>query len=326
MTVDTGAAGYQVKADGFFRPEIVAPKLMKSYWCDSIVPQLARTNFLSDENLTCNSVVHWAYLDAPDQQLDDQADYPMNGPSYEIDVQLQMRQSTICRSFRFHHKVDKRDKELMCTRWEIYEEALFERFRQQMHLRIDGHFFPTMIGSAALFNQGNTAGYVTQSQNLGSLTTPFAITSGAQAGLFVQNLLVVMNEVSLFCDPTNMKKNLGDGNGVVFVVDPITASWIRELFRVQIVQGTDGVVFTGAIPNPYGLKIYVSNRLPYAINGSAQRVQYIFAMDSSRVAFPMEVLYVNWIEYTHHWELGGDVIWDSLVFDPKAIFVGAVSH
>jgi hypothetical protein len=327
--LSVGAAGYQAKSDDFFRPEVVAPKIMLSYFCESQVSQLARTNFMGDQNLRCHSKIHWAFFEDP-QEMGEQCDYPENGPSYEIpDPDLQHRETSIDQSFRFHKKVDKREKLLMCERWSMYEMALFEMFKRQWHWRIDAHFYTTVFSSAAVYNMGPGAGYQSASLDLGSLTNPVSmLTNDATMRLF-DRMLLVAQERGMICDPTKGYKNMGDGNGMVMVVDPFTAAAIRRMFiglGSTCCGGEVNPLYTGFIPNPFGLKIYVPPRLPYNINGAGKRVQYIALWDSSRVAFPFESLYLDWTEQPHHWVLAGEIIWDTHVFDPGAIIVAAVTH
>lgn len=324
MLNDAGA-GYAQKAEDIFRPEKVESELVLGYFCDSIIPELAMTSFrLLSPTLKCNAFIRYAFQEAADA-IEEQADYQSNAQSYEIpDPDLTPRNLSIDRAFRFHKKVDKRDKAVMCSNWSLYEKSFMTRFHQMWHMRIDSYFYPRIITSAHAENVGAAAGRQSASVNLGTVLAPFVINSADAMDTLLNNLLIVAAESGMICDPTKgVKLANGEAGGAAMIMSARAGAWVRKLFRgINTCCGENNVLSTGQIPNPYGIRMYIPPRMPIA--QASPRVEYIVLWDTRQVGFPMELLYCDWTEEAHHWTLAGELIYDTHVLDPRGIVVAQV--
>ena len=149
------------------------------------------------------------------------------------------------------------------TGW-AYNAAFAEHCAKKMKIAVEKLYLATNYSSADSFNQGATAGAVTQSINLGATGTPIIMTTGTTSG-------TTINVVDFI---TNIHQTLQENN--VPEEDPywVVPPWLGQLMKRSELKfayetgDKTSPVRTGLIGQIDGIKIFVSNLIsPVADSG-----------------------------------------------------------
>lgn len=309
-----GAAAYDSHVGSIYVPKKVVTDIYMDYHCDSIMGAIARPDFLANEDLKCFSEVIYPVLEDDDNEDCDQ--YQANGYSEEIGEPLGQASVRICQAWKFHKKMERGDMARMCDRQDMFKRAMQEYLNRKLDRRVDAYGLAVIAASAAPYNRGNNAGFLSHALRLGDLNAPWVM-STESANDLVNNMLTCFEEADVTCSNAHLK----------LIVPPIMAAKLRkEQQAINICCSSDGKnpMVSGRFTHSYGFEVLVSNRLPRkVVNGKV--VWYPIALDQRVVGAPSELLYMNWQVLGHDAGLFGQFIWDTFVFNGKGIVVGAVT-
>ncbi|MEZ5650362.1 MAG: hypothetical protein R3E87_07410 [Burkholderiaceae bacterium] len=310
MSMNVGAAGYRSAQGGFLVPKKIVTDLYVDYHCQSIMGQIARPDFLADEDLKCYSEVTYPVLE--DDDCEDCDQYQQNGHSEELGDPLGHRSVRICNNWRFHKKMSRGDMARMCESKELFKTSMQEYLNRRLDRKIDGYGLAVIAMSAAPFNQGNNAGMSSQQIDLGSLAQPWNLEARGAKRL-VNNALQAFEEAEVMCS----------GPMLTMIVPPCFAARLREDQQVEGCCDENNPLFTGKLRHIYGFNVISSNRLPCkVVNG--KRVYYALAIDHRKIGSPSDLLYMDWQIIGHDAILFGEFIWDTFVFNGKGVVVMTV--
>lgn len=163
--------------------------------------------------------------------------------------------------------VDEKQSQIFLQKEYIYDAV------RQMAITIDTAFFADIYNQAATNNQGTTAGKISGGFNLGSATSPLALTK-SNVVEFVTSIRSVLAEQNAF-------------TGKCWIVVP---EWMRnvlmnsDLKNAAILGGDrESTLLTGKLMEIDGLSIYVSN-LMYNVTVSSNLCTYIMGGNNDAIA------------------------------------------
>lgn len=309
--MDVGAASYTPLVGGIHVPKHVVMDLYTGYHCKSVMSKLARPDFLQDVDMKCFSEVIYPILE--DDDCEDCGQFQQNGRSEELPYTIGHRSVRICNNWRFHKKLSRGDYARMCSSEDLFKTAMQQWLDRRLDRKVDGYGLAVLVGSAAQFNSGRKAGMRHKNIDLGDKVTPWNVTEKGFNRL-VNNMLTVFDEADVTCDNPHL----------TLVVPPLAMAKLREEQQVlNVCCGDDNAMVTGMVRHSYGINVMQSNRLPVKRVGN-RTIYYIVAVDNRKVGAPSDLLYMDWQIDGHDIALFGEFIWDTFVFDPRGVVVGAI--
>lgn len=309
--MNVGAAGYGSLQGGFYVPQKMVTDLYIDYHCQSIMGNVARPDFLADEDLKCHSEVIYPVLE--DDDCEDCDEFQQNGNSEELGDPLGSRSVRICQNWRFHKKVSRGDMARMCESEDLFKTALQEYLNRRLDRKVDGYGLGVIALSAAKFNQGNNAGMQSASINLGSLTNPWNVEENG-ANRLLNNMLQTFEEAEVTCSNPQLS----------IIGPPCFGAKLREDQSLVNCCDDSNPMFSGKFRHSsYGFNVMISTRVPRRmVNG--QCVYYVLAVDHRKIGAPSDLLYMEWQIIGHDAVLFGEFIWDTFVFSGRGVVVGAI--
>ena len=165
MSRNLAASGYESVEGSLWAPPKIAAKIVYNYHICSLTPQIAKSDFLSDDDLFCGSKVIYGVeqdLDMFGQDTDNN-EHPetFSGPG------IDSASMTVCQSKKFEWKISNQDKRMMCANFDRWEANLRRQISKNITNLVDAYSIPKIMASAASYNVGVNAGKQTRSINLG---------------------------------------------------------------------------------------------------------------------------------------------------------------
>src|SRR5699024_113439 len=159
------AVGYEGVEGSLWAPPKLTAKIVLNYQTCTVTPQIANSDFLTDEELFCGSKV----IFGDEQDLDlfgmetDNNEHPetFSGPGVDS------ASLTICQSRKFEWKISNHDKRIMCDNFSKWEANIRRQISKNIAKLIDAYSIPKIIASASPEHVGTHAGILTHSINLG---------------------------------------------------------------------------------------------------------------------------------------------------------------
>lgn len=324
MARANSAVGYESIEGSLWAPPRIAAKIVYLYQICSITPQIAKSDFFSDEDLFCGAKVIFGV----EQELDifgmdtdnDEAPETQSGPGVGSDS------LTICQSKKFEWKISNQDKRMMCSNFAAWETNLRTRISRNITKLIDAYTIPKIIASASPDNVGLTAGQLTHGITLGNQGAG-ALSGNSTAGF--EDMILAMREVAqeagMMCGEGEMASDGESAMPIVLIPLQLEKWALKNLKILNTCCSDQNVLITGLLGHMYGLRLVSTRWLVPQNFGASGILVPVVLIDPNQVLHAFDVITNKW--YEGKWEdfLVGEFVWDSHVFNPHGIVV-AISH
>ena len=320
MARDNAAAGYESVAGSLWAPPKIAAKIVYNYQICSVTPQIAKSNFLNDEELFCGSKVIFGVeqdMDFFGQETDNNEDpETMSGPGIGSDSLV------ICQSKKFEWKISNQDKRMMCNNYERWESNLRRQISKNITRLVDAYSIPKIIASAHPDNVGVNAGKLTHLINLGDQGAN-ALNGNTVAGFedMVLALRQVAQEAGMMCGEGELAGE-GDSADPVILIPLGLEKWaLKNLKELNTCCSDRNAMITGLLGDMYGIRIMSTQWLVPQNFGAAGMLAPVVLIDPNQVLHAFDVVTNKW--YEGKWEdyLVGEFVWDTHVFNPYGVAV-----
>lgn len=320
MARNTAAAGYESVAGSLFAPPRIAAKIVQNYHYCSLTPQIANSDFLSDDELFCGSKVIYGVeqdLNLFGSERDNNEDpETFSGPG------IDSASMTICQSKKFEWKISNQDKRMMCDNFAKWEANLRRQISKNITKLVDSYSIPKIIASAAPYNVGIRAGKQSRSVNLGDQGTN-ALDGNSIAGFedMIYSLREVAREAGLMCGEGELPGE-GESAEPVIVIPSQLERWaLKNLKELNTCCSDQNAMVTGLIGRMAGFRIIVSSWLTAQDFGAAGTLAPVLLVDPNQVLHAFDVITNKWYEGKFEDYLVGEFVWDTHVFNPDGVAV-----
>ena len=320
MSRNIAAAGYESVAGSLFAPPRIAAKIVQNYHFCSLTPQIANSDFLSDDELFCGSKVIYGVeqdLNLFGSERDNNEDPDtFSGPG------IDSASLTICQSKKFEWKISNQDKRMMCDNFARWEANLRRQISKNITKLVDAYSIPKIIASAAPYNVGIRAGKMTRSINLGDQGSN-ALDGNSVEGFeeLIFSLLQVAQEAGLLCGEGELPGEGESAQPVIVIPLALQRYAIKVLSALGTCCATDNAMVTGLIGNMLGFRIIVSSWLVPQNFGAAGTLAPVLLVDPNQVLHAFDVITNKWYEGKFEDYLVGEFVWDTHVFNPDGVVV-----
>lgn len=320
MSRNLSAVGYESVAGSLWAPPKIAAKIVYNYQICSITPQIAKSDFLNDEELFCGSKVIFGV----EQELDffgdetdnNEAPETLSGPG------IGSSSLTICQSKKFEWKISNQDKRMMCNNYEKWEANLRRQISKNITKLVDAYSIPKIIASAHPDNVGTTAGKLTHSINLGDQGAN-ALPGNTKEGFedMILALRTVAQEAGLMCGEGEISGE-GETSDPVILIPLQLEKWaLQNLKELNTCCSDQNAMITGMLGTMYGFRLISTRWLVPQDFGAAGVLVPVVLIDPNQVLHAFDVITNKW--YEGKWEdyLVGEFVWDTHVFNPYGVAV-----
>lgn len=315
------AVGYESVDGSLWAPPKLTAKIVYNYHICSVTPQIANSDFLSDDELFCGAKVIFGV----EQDLDlfgmdtDNNEHPetFSGPG------IDSASLTICQSRKFEWKISNHDKRIMCDNFSKWEANIRRQISKNITKLIDAYSIPKIIASASPEQVGRNAGVMTHDVDLGDQGAN-ALDGNTKAGF--EDMILRLQEVAL-----QAGMNCGEGeiagegesaNPVILIPLQLRRYALENLKGLNTCCGDDNAMVTGLITtNFYGFRIIATRWLAPANFGVAGMLAPVVLVDPNRVLHAFDVITNKWWEGKFEDYLVGEFVWDTAVIDPLGVAV-----
>lgn len=301
-------------------PPKIAAKIVYNYQICSVTPQIAKSNFLSDDDLFCGSKVIFGVeqdMDFFGTETDNNEDpETMSGPGIGSDSLV------ICQSKKFEWKISNQDKRMMCNNYERWEANLRRQISKNITKLVDAYSIPKIIASAHPDNVGIRAGKLTHSINLGDQGAN-ALDGNTLEGFedMVLALRQVAQEAGMMCGEGELAGE-GDSADPVILIPLGLEKWALKNLKILDQCCSDkNAMRTGLLGDMYGIRIMSTQWLVPQNFGASGLLAPVVLIDPNQVLHAFDVITNKW--YEGKWEdyLVGEFVWDTHVFNPYGVAV-----
>lgn len=320
MARTLAASGYESTAGSLFAPPQISAKIVRQYHECALTPQIAKSDFLSDDELFCGSKVLFGVerdLNFFGQDTDNN-EHPetFSGPGIDTDSLM------ICQSQKFEIKISNADKRMMCNNFSRWEANLRRQIDRGIKRLVDAYSIPKIIASAHPDNVGTNAGKLTHSYNLGDQGDN-ALPGNSEAGFedMILSLQGVAREAGMMCGEGELELD-GPGAMPVILIPEQLRRWALKMLKGLDTCCSDrNVMRTGFIGDLYGMRIFTTSNL-YGVNfGAAGNLAPVVLVDPMQVLHAFDVITNKWYEGKFEDYLVGEFIWDTHVINKYGVAV-----
>lgn len=320
MARNQAAAGYESVEGSLWAPPRIAAKIVYNYQLCSITPQIAKSDFLNDEELYCGSKVIFGV----EQELDlfgmetDNNEHPDTHSGAGIGSDS----LTICQSKKFEWKISNQDKRMMCANFDKWESNLRRQISKNITKLVDAYSIPKIIASASPDNVGTTAGMLTHSVNLGDQGAN-ALDGNSVEGFedMILALRQVAQEAGLMCGEGEIA-NEGESAKPTILIPLALEKWaLKNLKTLNTCCDDRNAMVTGFLGAMYGFNLISTRWLVPQDFGASGVLAPVVLIDPNQVLHAFDVITNKW--YEGKWEdyLVGEFVWDTHVFNPYGVAV-----
>lgn len=321
MARNQSAAGYESAAGSLWAPPKIAAKIVYNYQVCSITPMLAKSNFLSDDDLFCGSKVIFGVEQDLDMFGDDRDNNEdpetMSGPG------IDSSSLTICQSKKFEWKISASDKRMMCDNYDRWEANLRRQISKNITKLVDAYSIPKIIASAHPDNVGRNAGMLSHSIDLGDQSVN-ALPGNTINGFedMILALRTVAQEAGLMCGEGEIS---GEGESAmpVILIPLQLEKWALKFLREngQMCCTPESALRSGLLGSVYGFQIVSTRWLVPQNFAGAGLLAPVVLVDPNQVLHAFDVITNKWWEGKHEDFLVGEFVWDTHVFNTHGVAV-----
>lgn len=323
MSNRIASAGYSGGYKGtIFAPDRIASKIVLSYQECALMPFIAKSDFISTEELMCGGKVIYGVeqpvdLFGSDRQNNEHPEV-FDGPGIDT------CEMTICQGRKFAWKLSNYDRRIMCDNFDLWEQSVRRRLETGIRKLIDSYSIAKVMASASPDNVGNAAGRISHSIDLGWQDAT-ALNCNTEEGL--EELFYKFHELAMESGwNCGMADNEGPGetNKTPVILIPVQLhKWAVKILS-KLGAGccvNENALITGKIGKFMGFDVMTTTQLRPAVYGAAGRIAPILMLDPTQVLHAFEVIETKWYEREFEWVLVGEFVWDTHVVRPEAIAV-----
>ncbi len=314
------AAGYESVAGSQWAPPKLSAKILYAYQTCAITPQIAKSDFLSDDDLFCGSKVIFQV----EEELDmfgmetDNNEHPetWSGPGTGT------ASLTICQAKKFEVKISNQDKRMMCDNLPRWEANLRRQIDKGIKRLIDAYTIPKLMASASPDNVGTNAGKLTHSINLGNQGAG-ALNGNTVDGFedMIMNLRATAQEAGMMCGEGEISLGGESANPVILIPQVLEKYALKLMKELDTCCSDKNAMRTGLIGQIYGLDIISTTQLAPQMMGAAGLMAPVMLVDPNRVLHAFDIITNKWYEGKYEDYLVGEFIWDTALLDPYGVAV-----
>lgn len=315
------AVGYESVDGSLWAPPKLTAKIVYNYQICSITPQIANSDFLTDEELFCGAKVIFGV----EQDLDlfgmetDNNEHPetLSGPGIDTSS------LTVCQSRKFKWKISNHDKRIMCSNFARWEANIRRQISKNITKLIDAYSIPKIIASASPHNVGRNAGILTHSVDLGDQGAN-ALEGNTVEGF--EDMILRLQEVALqagmMCGEGEVAGEGESANPVILIPLQLRRYALENLKGLNVCCSDDNAMVTGLITTDfYGFRLIATRWLTPASFGAAGNLAPVVLVDPNKVLHAFDVITNKWWEGMYEDYLVGEFVWDTHVIDPLGVAV-----
>ena len=315
------AVGYESVEGSLWAPPKLTAKIVLNYQICTVTPQIAKSDFLSDEELFCGAKVIFGVeqdLDLFGMETDNNEEpETFSGPGVDS------ASLTVCQSRKFKWKISNHDKRIMCDNFSKWEANIRRQISKNIAKLIDAYSIPKIIASASPEQVGTHAGVLTHNVNLGDQGSN-ALSGNTKQGF--EDMVLALQEVAMQagmdCGEGEMAGE-GEAAQPVILIPLQLRKWaLQNLKDLNQCCGSDNAMVTGQIATDfYGFRIIATRWLTPASYGAAGMLAPVVLIDPNRVLHAFDVITNKWWEGMFEDFLVGEFVWDTHVIDPLGVAV-----
>jgi hypothetical protein len=318
---NTNAAGYGGDIRGsIYAPDRISAKVVMQYQQCALLPNIAKSDFISTEELMCGGKVIYGIeqpfnMFASDRQNNEH-------PEVSVGPGLDTGSMTICQSRKFEIKVSNRDYKLMCNNAETWENMVKRNLQRSINELVDAYSIPKIMASASPNNVGNAAGKLSHSIDLGWQDNT-ALNANSVAGF--EELLYSFDQL---VTESGMTCATGDAEGEGAVGKPVIVVPIQlKKYALQLMKSLNtccsekNALVTGAVGPMLGFDVFFSTKLVAHQYGAAGNIAPILLVDPSQVLHAFDTINTQWYPGKFEKSLVGEFLFDTHVVQPEAVAV-----
>jgi hypothetical protein len=323
MSNNVNSAGYGGSIKGsIFAPDRISGNIVQAYHNCSLLPKIANSNFITEEELMCGGKVIYGIeqpvnLFGTDRQNNEHPDV-FDGPGVD------QGSMSVCQGRKFQWKLSNYDKRIMCKNFELWEASIQRRLHRGIAELLDAYSIPKIMASASPDNVGTHAGKLSHSINLGWQDSN-ALNANSVAGIeeLFFNLDQVATESGMVCGTADTEGEGPGGSVVIIIPEQLKRYAIKYMseFGKQGCCTKENAMVTGYIGNILGKEVFTSTKLFASNFGAAGNIAPILMVDPTQVLHAFEIISSEWYKHPFEWALTGEFVWDTHVVRPEAIAV-----
>lgn len=300
MSVPLSPGYPDLKSMGFI-PTLYADEVNVKYYAECMLPRITNSKFTGKIKDMGDKIIIPNRPTATIRNYQKGSTLVRQIPE-SVDVELNVNRGKYYDMALDH--VDEKQSQIF-----LQKEYIFDAVKQ-MAISIDTDFFADIYSQADASNQGNTAGAVSSSFNLGSTTAPLALTKS--------NIVEVV---------TSLRSVLFEQNAFTGKCWAVFPEWARnilvnsDLKNASILgAGERSPWMTGKLMEIDGLSIYISN-LMHNVTAAGQACTYLQAGNGDAIAYVAQLTKTRLYEAQDTFALvmDGLVVFDWKVIKPQGL-------
>lgn len=318
------SAGYGGDIRGsIFAPDRISAKIVQAYQECALLPALAKSDFMSTEELMCGGKVIYGTenpldLFGSDRQNNEHPEV-FEGPGIDTNSM------TICQSRKFEWKLSNMDRRIMCNNFDLWEESVRRRLDGGVRKLIDAYSIAKIMASAARYNVGNKAGKISRDIDLGWQDgTARLVDSPASLEALLFDFQQIALEAGMTCGTGDEVISGVGGKPVIILPQQYQRYALKLVQEYDQYANAETPMRTGRIGRILDFEVYTTMQLPAVRYGATQPISQIALIDPSQVLHAFEVIDTKWYEHPYEWSLVGEFVWDTHVVRPEAVSVAHV--
>jgi hypothetical protein len=320
MAYGLSAAGYEGVAGTLYAPPKIVAKTIEQYHECAITPQIARSNFLSDDDLFCGSKVIFGVEKDIDlfSQDDDNNETPETASGSLIDS----GSMTVCNSQKFKIKISNHDKKIMCGNFDMWESDVRRNIDKGIVRLVDNYSLPKVMASAHSDNVGHRAGKITHSIDLGWQDAT-ALNGNTPAGFeqMILSLAEVAEEAGMMCSPGSTPGVGMDGTPIILIPSKLKRYALQLMKQMDTCCSDKSAMRTGLLGNLYGFNIISTTKMVPQNFGAAGNLAPVMLVDPQQVLHAFDIINDKWYEGMFEDYLVGEFVWETSVFNRHGVAV-----
>lgn len=315
------AAGYGGDIRGsVYAPDKISASVVQAYHQCSLLPNIAKSDFISTEELMCGGKVIYG-IETPldfigsDRQNNER-------PENENLSGMDTGSMTICQSKKYEIKVSHRDKRIMCDNFDMWENNTKRNIARATEKLVDAYSIPKIMASASPNNVGTHAGKISHSINLGWQDSS-ALDANSVTGFeeLIFNFLQLEQEIGMVCG-TGDTAGIGESaKPVILIPLHLQRYAIKLMSNLNSCCSEKNSMVTGAIGTILGHDVFVSQKLVAHNYGAAGNIAPVLLIDPGQVLHAFEIITSKWHEGKFEDSLVGEFVFDTHVVNPEAVAV-----
>lgn len=299
------SAGYGGDIRGsIFAPDRISAKIVQAYQECALLPALAKSDFMSTEELMCGGKVIYGTenpldLFGSDRQNNEHPEV-FEGPGIDTNSM------TICQSRKFEWKLSNMDRRIMCNNFDLWEESVRRRLDGGVRKLIDAYSIAKIMASAARYNVGNKAGKISRDIDLGWQDgTARLVNSPASLEALLFDFQQIALEAGMTCGTGDEVISGVGGKPVIILPQQYQRYALKLVQEYDQYANAETPMRTGRIGRILDFEVYTTMQLPAVRYGATQPISQIALIDPSQVLHAFEVIDTKWYEHPYEWSLVG---------------------